>query len=100
VSVGRAVERTREAGRMFMGPGRRQMEAARAEREARRAAAGKGARAKSAPRAEKPRSNERFLADQMVPQYPWWWSACVLAGLMGLSSWTLTRRVKSLDRLK
>jgi ABC-type transport system involved in multi-copper enzyme maturation permease subunit len=99
VSVGRAVERTREAGRMLLTPGQRQREAAEAERAARLAAA-EGARGKSAPRAEKPRSNERFLADRMVPQYPWWWSACVLAGLMGLSSWTLTRRVKSLDRLK
>ncbi|HEY7326463.1 MAG TPA: hypothetical protein VH592_02410 [Gemmataceae bacterium] len=44
--------------------------------------------------------NERELADMMVPQYPWWWSACVLAGLLGISTWTLTRRVKSLDRLR
>jgi ABC-type transport system involved in multi-copper enzyme maturation permease subunit len=43
---------------------------------------------------------DRALADQMVPQYPWQWSAGVLAGLLGLSSWTLTRRVKSLDNLK
>ena len=42
----------------------------------------------------------RSLADQMVPQYPWWWSAAVLAGLVGLSTWTLSFRVKSLDRLK
>lgn len=49
---------------------------------------------------ELPASNERQLADQMVPQYPWWWSAGVLAGLLGLSTWTLTRRVKSLDRLR
>jgi hypothetical protein len=44
--------------------------------------------------------NERRLADQMVPQYPWWWSGAVLAGLMGISTWILSRRVKSLDRLK
>jgi ABC-2 type transport system permease protein len=44
--------------------------------------------------------DERFLADQMVPQYPWEWSAGVLAALLGLSIWILTRRVKSLDRLK
>lgn len=45
-------------------------------------------------------SNERRLANQMAAQYPWWWSASVLAGLLGLSTWTLTRRIKSLDRLK
>ena len=45
-------------------------------------------------------ANDRMLADQMVLQYPWWWSAGVLAGLLGISAWTLTRRVKSLDRLR
>jgi hypothetical protein len=44
--------------------------------------------------------NNRRLADQLVPQYPWIWSAGVLAGLLGLSIWTLSTRVKSLDRLK
>ena len=44
--------------------------------------------------------NERLLADQIVPQYPWIWSAGVLAGLLGLSLWTLSMRVKSLDRLR
>jgi hypothetical protein len=43
---------------------------------------------------------ERRLADMWVKQYPWEWSAGVLAGLLGLSTWTLTRRVKSLDRLR
>jgi ABC-2 type transport system permease protein len=33
-------------------------------------------------------------------QYPWYWSAAVLAGLMGLSVWILSFRVKSLDRLR
>jgi ABC-2 type transport system permease protein len=47
-----------------------------------------------------PPPNERRLADLQVAQYPWVWSAFVLAGLLGLSTWTLTRRVKSLDRLK
>jgi hypothetical protein len=51
-------------------------------------------------RARTPPVNERRLADQMVPQFPWWWSGGVLAGLMGISTWTLSRRVKSLDRLK
>jgi ABC-2 type transport system permease protein len=44
--------------------------------------------------------NNRRLADQLVPQYPWIWSAGVLAGLLGLSLWTLSTRIKSLDRLK
>ncbi len=44
--------------------------------------------------------NDRRLADLFVPQYPWQWSAGVLAGLLGLSTWTMTRRVRSLDRLK
>jgi hypothetical protein len=44
--------------------------------------------------------NERRLADQMVLQYPWQWSAGVLAALLGLSTWILTRRVKTLDQLK
>jgi len=47
-----------------------------------------------------PPINERRLADQIVPQYPWWWSGAVLAGLMGISVWILSRRIKSLDRLK
>jgi ABC-2 type transport system permease protein len=34
------------------------------------------------------------------PQYPWYWSAAVLAGLMGLSICILNFRIKSLDRLK
>ncbi len=44
--------------------------------------------------------DNRRLADHIVPQYPWIWSAGVLAGLLGLSIWTLSTRVKSLDRLK
>jgi hypothetical protein len=47
-----------------------------------------------------PPGSERRFADQFVLQYPWWWSAGVLAGLLGISTWILTRRVKSLDRLK
>jgi ABC-type transport system involved in multi-copper enzyme maturation permease subunit len=43
---------------------------------------------------------ERRRADTGVPQYPWTWSAGVLAALLGLSTWTLTSRVKSLDRLR
>jgi hypothetical protein len=33
-------------------------------------------------------------------QYPWQWSAGVLLGLLGLSVWILSFRVKSLDRLR
>jgi hypothetical protein len=52
------------------------------------------------PPADVMEGNERMFADQMVPQFPWWWSAAVLGGLLGISTWTMTRRVKSLDRLK
>ena len=44
--------------------------------------------------------NERRLAENWVPQYPWTWSAAVLAGLLGLSLCILSTRVKSLDRLR
>jgi hypothetical protein len=44
--------------------------------------------------------NERRLADVSVPQYPLIWSASVLAGLLGISLWILSFRVKSLDRLR
>jgi len=44
--------------------------------------------------------NQRRLANQLVPQYPWTWSAGVLAGLLGISLWILSVRVKSLDRLR
>jgi len=36
----------------------------------------------------------------MNPEYPWYWSAAILAGLLGISAWILNRRVRSLDRLK
>ncbi|MGA2253723.1 MAG: hypothetical protein ABSG53_03600 [Thermoguttaceae bacterium] len=44
--------------------------------------------------------NKRRLAEFWVPQYPWTWSAAVLAGLWGLSLCILSTRVKSLDRLR
>jgi ABC-2 type transport system permease protein len=47
-----------------------------------------------------PPFRERSLAEIFVPQYPWTWSASVLAGLFGLSVCILSTRVKSLDRLK
>jgi hypothetical protein len=33
-------------------------------------------------------------------RYPWQWSAYVLAGLFVASAWTLSTRVKSMDRLR
>jgi ABC-2 type transport system permease protein len=45
-------------------------------------------------------SDDRGLADRLVLQYPWTWSAGVLAALLGVSLWTLSIRVKSLDRLR
>jgi ABC-2 type transport system permease protein len=42
----------------------------------------------------------RFMYELAGPQYPWQWSAMVLAGVFGLSVWILNARVKSLDRLK
>jgi hypothetical protein len=77
VTFGRAIERSRVAvGGVFGGMGGRR------------------------PGLEGEPINERRLADQMVPQYPWQWSASVLAALMGLSTWILIRRIKSLDQLK
>jgi len=43
---------------------------------------------------------DQYLLQNMGPQYPWYWSAAVLAVLMGLSACVLNFRVKSLDRLK
>ena len=45
-------------------------------------------------------ANERRLADRMVWQFPWYWSAAALAGVWLVSVFVLSRRVKSLDRLK
>jgi ABC-2 type transport system permease protein len=44
--------------------------------------------------------NERRFADSQTPQYPWVWSAGVLAAICALSVWVLSFRVKTLDRLK
>ena len=41
-----------------------------------------------------------YLLRNMGPQYPWYWSAAVLAVLFGISVCILNRRVRSLDRLK
>lgn len=44
--------------------------------------------------------NDRRLAERMVWQFPWYWSAGVLIGVCLLSAFVLSLRVKSLDRLK
>ncbi len=44
--------------------------------------------------------DERRLANSWVPQYPWTWSAAVLAVFFALSLCILCTRVKSLDRLR
>jgi ABC-2 type transport system permease protein len=41
-----------------------------------------------------------FLLQFLGPQYPWYWSAAVLTGLLALSACILNFRIKSLDRLK
>jgi ABC-2 type transport system permease protein len=43
---------------------------------------------------------DEYLLEHMGPQYPWYWSAMLLAVLVGLSACVLNFRVKSLDRLK
>jgi ABC-type transport system involved in multi-copper enzyme maturation permease subunit len=78
VTFGRAVERPRAA----FGP-----------------MLNRGAGGRLGPGATQP-ANDRLLADRIVWQFPWYWSAGALAGLTLLSVLVLTRRVKSLDRLK
>jgi ABC-2 type transport system permease protein len=43
---------------------------------------------------------DQFLSENMGSQYPWYWSAAVLAALFGLSVCILNFRVRSLDRLR
>jgi len=45
-------------------------------------------------------SREEFLYGRLGPQYPWYWSAAVLAGLCGISLCILHFQIRSLDRLK
>jgi len=42
----------------------------------------------------------RFLLNVLGPQYPWYWSAVVLAVIFGLSAWILNFPFRSLDRLR
>jgi hypothetical protein len=46
------------------------------------------------------KARSRFLLRFQGWQYPWYWSATVLAVLLGLSVCILNLSVKSLDRLK
>jgi hypothetical protein len=78
VVIGRAVERPRAA----LGP-----------------VLGRGAGGLLGSAASRP-ANDRLLADRMAWQFPWYWSAGILGGLVVLSLGILTRQVKSLDRLK
>jgi ABC-2 type transport system permease protein len=82
VTIGREVERPRRFAGPMMALGMNARE-----------------RAQVAALFEQP-ANERRLANQIVPQYPWYWSASVLAGLLVFSLWVLTFRIRSLDRLK
>lgn len=43
---------------------------------------------------------QRYLLENQGPQYPWYWSAIVLAGLFGISACILNFRIRSLDRLR
>jgi ABC-2 type transport system permease protein len=72
--IGRTIERPRQ----LMGP----------------FAKGRGVPVSSGP------PNDRRLAERMVWQFPWYWSAAVLGGVCLFSTFVLSRRVKSLDRLK
>ena len=48
-----------------------------------------------------PQMRRRVVLSQLPgPQYPWYWSAGVLAGLFGLSACILNLSVRSLDRLR
>jgi ABC-2 type transport system permease protein len=49
---------------------------------------------------ESPYDRGRFLIRMRGPQYPWSWSAGVLAALFGLSACILSLSVRSLDRLR
>jgi ABC-2 type transport system permease protein len=47
-----------------------------------------------------PAERDQFLVVTLGPQYPWFWSAGVLAALLGISVCILNYRVRSLDRLR
>jgi ABC-2 type transport system permease protein len=47
-----------------------------------------------------PDQRDWFLINNLGPQYPWYWSASILAVLFGLSACIMNLRVRSLDRLR
>ncbi len=49
---------------------------------------------------DSPFERNRYLAESLGPQYPWHWSAAVLAGLFGISACILSLSIRSLDRLR
>jgi ABC-2 type transport system permease protein len=49
---------------------------------------------------EPAQDRSRFLNDALGTQFPWYWSAAVLAGVFGLSACTLHFSIRSLDRLR
>jgi ABC-2 type transport system permease protein len=49
---------------------------------------------------DRPWERNRYLAQSLGPQYPWYWSAAVLAGLFGISACILSLSIRSLDRLR
>jgi ABC-2 type transport system permease protein len=51
-------------------------------------------------RLQPPEARDQFLLNNLGNQYPWYWSAGVLAALFGLSACILNLRVRSLDRLR
>jgi ABC-2 type transport system permease protein len=51
-------------------------------------------------RLQPPGERDRFMLSVAGDQYPWHWSAAVLAGLFGFSACILNFRVRSLDRLR
>jgi ABC-2 type transport system permease protein len=61
---------------------------------------GKNASVEKLSTLQPPQIRTEFLMTAMGYQYPWQWSAAVLAALFGLSACILKFSVKSLDRLK
>jgi ABC-2 type transport system permease protein len=51
-------------------------------------------------RAQPPEVRDQILLATLGARYPWYWSAVVLAALLGLSACILHFRVRSLDRLR
>jgi ABC-2 type transport system permease protein len=58
------------------------------------------ARRKLAELIDFPPERNRYLAESLGPQYPWYWSAVVLSALFGISTCILSLSIRSLDRLR